>query len=346
MAKKEYHLFLRGYVGGYDFDREYVNYVLEKNKGKHVDVLVESLGGEVSTAFSIAGAFARHGDVSVHFSGMNASAATIASMGAKRISMDSNAMYLVHKVSTTVFEFAQLNADELRRRVDEMQKDVDDLDKIDNNIASMYASKCKKKKAELMELMRKGGWLSAKEALEWGFVDEITDFAERPPVLDEVTVSAMASAGIPIPDLHASSHENAFTRFMRAMGAFFNITEQQNESPMKKTFENVCRLLACKDIESVEGKITVTDEQMQKIEEEMANACSQLAEMEKQLNEKDTELSSLKEKVSRLETDLESLKKEPADTTQQVQAEDGKENADEYTATIAGAVELLKQVKS
>ena len=37
---KNYHLHLRGFVGGYDFDADYVDYILNKNKdtGKREEV--------------------------------------------------------------------------------------------------------------------------------------------------------------------------------------------------------------------------------------------------------------------------------------------------------------------
>ena len=78
----DYQLHLKGFVGGYDFDVDYVDYILNKNKDSEVHVLIDSLGGRSNTALSIFSAFKRHGNVNVHFVGMNASAATIASLGA------------------------------------------------------------------------------------------------------------------------------------------------------------------------------------------------------------------------------------------------------------------------
>ena len=76
MPQTQYNLHLKGFVGGADFYRNYVDYVLSKNAGKEVNVLIDSLGGNLATALSIAAAFKNHGKVSVHFVGMNASAAT------------------------------------------------------------------------------------------------------------------------------------------------------------------------------------------------------------------------------------------------------------------------------
>ena len=42
MPKTAYHISLKGYVGGYDFDRATVDKELAKNEGKQVNVLIDS----------------------------------------------------------------------------------------------------------------------------------------------------------------------------------------------------------------------------------------------------------------------------------------------------------------
>ena len=223
MKNTQYQLHLKGYVGGYDFDRDYVDYVLAKNEGKPVHVLIDSLGGSLATALSIASAFKRHGDVTVHFVGMNASAATIASLGARHISIDASAMYLVHKCSAEFFEWGSLNADQLATVRDNCEAAIRDLNKLDNNVAAMYSAKCSKPEADLLDLMRVGGWLTAQEAKSWGFVDEVTDFGETKPVLTDAVASAMAAAGMPIPNIPTaySRNETLMERFIAAIASLF-----------------------------------------------------------------------------------------------------------------------------
>lgn len=79
MAKTAYNIQLKGYVGGADFDRNAVDKTLAEHSGKPVNVLVDSLGGSLATGLSISAAFKQHGNVSVHFVCLNASAATIGS---------------------------------------------------------------------------------------------------------------------------------------------------------------------------------------------------------------------------------------------------------------------------
>ena len=217
MAKKLYHLHLKGTVGYWNFDADYVDYVLNKHKDEQVNVLIDSLGGSVASALSISAAFKRHGNVHVHYVGMNASAATIASLGAARITIDTNAMYLVHKCSQMVFKWDLLNADQLQQLIEECEKAKKDLDKIDLNIAEGYAKRCKKEKEDLLALMKVGGWLNAEEALAWGFVDEITDNPEdvKPKVTEEV-VDFMAAHGIPMPDLPVDDEEQSLLHQFKA----------------------------------------------------------------------------------------------------------------------------------
>ena len=99
-------------------------------------------------------------------------------MGAKHVSIDAHAVFLVHKCMSVVFEWDYMNADELAEHIADLEKLKKDNDTFDGCIAGMYASRCKKPKEDLLALMKKGAWLTARQALEWGFVDEITDDPE------------------------------------------------------------------------------------------------------------------------------------------------------------------------
>ena len=237
MAKTAYHISLKGYVGGYDFDRSTVDATLAKNEGKEVNVLIDSLGGSLATGLSISAAFRNHGKVNVHFVGLNASAATIASLGAAHISIDAGAMYLVHQCSMAFFEWGCLNSAQFDTLIADCEKIKADLDKLDLNCAQLYARKCRKPTADLLALMKVGGWLTAKEALDWGFVDEITDLADEPaPKLTDSLASAMANAGMPIPNipLAEQDRESAFGKFLSAITSIFK-SQTPNAMPSDTT---------------------------------------------------------------------------------------------------------------
>lgn len=300
MAKKNYNLHLKGYVGGWDFDADYVDYVLGKNQDGEVNVLIDSLGGSLAKALSIVAAFRNHGNVNVHFVGMNASAATIASLGAKHVSMDSSAMYLVHKCSMEFFQWASANSDKLRSIIKEAEQMKEDLDKMDANVAEMYAVKCKREPSELLALMKKGGWLTAKEALDWGFVDEITDFEDdMAPVITDDMAADMSTAGIPMPEGFSRVNPSAFNRFVVALTNFFKSNQNNNE---KMNTENSTKANA---------------------EEKVASPASETISADahdKAIADKDAEIKALRDEI-------EALKKAPGDSTSHIVDENKKGTA-------------------
>ena len=283
MAKTAYHISLKGYVGGLDFDRSTVDSTLAKNEGKEVNVLIDSLGGSLATGLSISAAFKNHGKVNVHFVGLNASAATIASLGAAHISIDAGAMYLVHKCSMAFFEWGSLNSDQFATLIAYCEKIKADLDKLDVNIASMYAGKCKKKTQCLLDLMKVGGWLSAKDALEWGFVDEITDLDDEPaPVLTDAVASELAAAGIPLPNLPVEEKENPILSFFEKMAAIFQ-SKSKPQLTMNKNYKSICALLSIESIALTDGKASLTDEQLTALDKALEMKLQVISDLEAQI---------------------------------------------------------------
>jgi len=202
-------------------------------------------------------------------------------------------MYLVHKCSAEFFEWGNLNADQLAQVVSQCEATIKDLNKLDNNIAEMYAVKCSKPQTDLLDLMREGGWLSAKEAREWGFVDEVTDFQEPKPVLTDAVASAMAAAGIPIPNVPAADKETAFARFLASIASLFksknedtipNIDNQKQVPIMNRSFTILGEVLHVEAFAMGEDGVALTAEQMQAIEDALAERDRLNTELTQQLD--------------------------------------------------------------
>lgn len=359
---RNYNLYLRGSVGGWDFDADYVNWVLDQNKDKQVNVLIDSRGGRVDTALSISALFKAHGNVHCHYVAMNASAATIASMGAKHVTIDEGAVYLVHKCMNLVLEWDYMNADELEAHIAQLQKMKEDQDVIDGCIAGMYAKRCKKTKDELLALMKKGGWLTPQQALEWGFVDEITSYEDdRKPELTESVANELASAGIPLPpiDLKKDSFLARLKKLF-APDSFQSAStdcgspavhdcganevsasdkpqpKTDNQNTMAKALSAIAALLGA-SLAITDGKLSLSEEQAGKIEDTLTEKDNTINELTQKLAEKDTQINDLNKKV-------EDLRKEPADTTDNVteQKSDDKksgpgENIDQLVDELAKA---------
>ena len=314
---------LRGYVGGWDFDAEYVDYILNKYKDQPVNVLIDSLGGELATALSIVASFRRHGNVHVHFVGMNASAATIASMGAKRITMDSSSMYLVHKCSVEFIKWASANSDKLAEIIKEAEQKKTDLEKMDLNVAQLYASKCKKKTEDLLALMKKGGWLNAQEAMEYGFVDEITSFDEdEAPIITDSIAADMMASGIPVPSsfIHnEEQHTGLFTRFVESLTRFFS-SENKNQNNNKPNNETEMEKQTTPTKETQEQQ-TETQEQQTETQEQQTETQEQQTEAQEQqteTQEQQTEVEALRRENETLKAEIKALRDAPGDKTKKV----------------------------
>ncbi len=328
MSKTAYNITLKGYVGGYDFDRSTVDRELAKNEGKQVNVLIDSLGGSLATGLSISAAFKNHGNVNVHFVGLNASAATIASLGAAHISIDAGAMYLVHQCSMAFFEWGSLNSAQFATLIADCEKIKADLDKLDLNCAQLYAARCKRKTEDLLALMKVGGWLTAKEALDWGFVDEITDLADEPaPKLTDALASAMANAGMPIPNISIEETEkgSAFAKFIAALTSFFKPSVTNIFTAMIKTYTFLSAILADKPLTVKDGAATVTVAQLDAIEGAIADKDKTVNEQKAALEAKDSEIKAKEKTIADLQAKLD---KKPAENTKQV-VEDNKPDGEE-----------------
>ena len=328
---------LRGYVGGWDFDAEYVNYILNKYPNEPVNVLIDSLGGSIATALSIVAAFRRHGNVHVHFVGMNASAATIASMGAKSISIDSSSMYLVHKCSCEFFKWTDANADKLEDIIKEANKMKSDLEKIDANIAALYADRCKKPKDDMMALMKVGGWLTAKEAEEWGFIDEVTDFEEdQPPVINDSIAADMMASGIPVPVQVAKNMERRKGFFARIMDTFAKMFENEDNTSINHKPEQQMK-------EETQAQQTETQEQQTENQEQ------QTEEQQTENQEQPSEVEALRNEIATLRAEIQALKGAPGDKTKKVidtKSKATEENAfTDYINTEMSARELYNAIK-
>lgn len=346
---KKYHMHLRGYVGGWDFDAEYVNYILNKYPDEPVNVLIESLGGSLVTALSIVSAFRRHGNVHVHFVGMNASAATIASMGAKSISIDSSAMYLVHKASVEFFKWTDANSEKLAQIIKEANQMKTDLEKMDANVAALYAGRCKKPQEEMMNLMKVGGWLTAKEAEEWGFVDEITEYEDdQPPVINDAIAADMMASGIPVPVQVAKSLERKKGFFARIMDTFAKMFEHEDNTSINHKPEQ--QMNKGTQAQQAEEQQTENQEQQTETQEQQTeNQEQQTEEQQTENQEQPSEVEALRQEINTLRAEIQALKGAPGDKTKKI-VESSKTKAEEsafseYAATEKSAMEFYKAIK-
>ena len=132
---------------------------------KALDIYINSDGGSVFAALAIYNMIKRHkGAVTITVAGMAASAATIiTSVPNARVIMPAGSMMMVHAPSAYA---GQANASQLRSL-------ADTLDKVGGSIVDIYKQKTELSEQKLVEMMSTDTYLTASEAVELGFADEI-----------------------------------------------------------------------------------------------------------------------------------------------------------------------------
>ena len=189
-----------GFIGNWGYSKSFVkNFLAEAGKSP-VTVRVSSLGGDVDHAIAIYDQFAEHGEVTIHLSAFNASAATLITLSAKRILMNSNGFYLIHKALNWVDAWGNMNEDDIDALILTLTKEKKELEKVTLVLAKMYSRKTGKPTSEILTLMKEETWLNAEEALAWGFIDEITEPATKENLLsNQKMVTMLNYSELPIP---------------------------------------------------------------------------------------------------------------------------------------------------
>lgn len=145
------------------------NEVLLKLKGKkysQINLVISSNGGDLAEALVIRDLLkAYNAPVTSYLSGLCASAATILADAGDKVVMSKQCIYMIHK---PLFGWTAGNADDLR-------KDASILDKWEQVALNVYQKKTGLKRDELSNLMEQESWMTAKEALSFGFVDEVAE---------------------------------------------------------------------------------------------------------------------------------------------------------------------------
>ena len=159
---------------------------------------VNSNGGLVTVGSEIYTALKNYeGHVTVEVTGMAASAASVAIMGADTVKMSPTAQIMIHKALLTR---ASGNSDDL-------EKAVNALKSSDQSIINAYVSKTGLSKDEIFEMMKNETLMSANEASEKGFADELMTFEK-----DLGAVASLESGLLPqavIDDFYSRKKSNA-----------------------------------------------------------------------------------------------------------------------------------------
>lgn len=151
----------------------------------HIDLFINSPGGDVFDAMAILNVIRRtEAHVVAHIDGIAASAASFIAMGADEVVMGRNSELMIHDASGLCWGPAE-----------DMQKMADDLTRVSENIASVYAEKAGGEPATWREAMLAETWYSAEEAVTAGLADRVDTDRDKSEVKNSLDLSVFAHAG-------------------------------------------------------------------------------------------------------------------------------------------------------
>lgn len=133
-------------------------------------VVINSPGGDASAGLAICAAFQQHGRVTARIDGIAFSAASLAVMGARSILMHSAAMLMIHDPA--------VDGTGGRGTAEDHARIAEALEKMAGSYARVYADATGHPVRRIREWMRAETWMTADEALQLRFCDEILDPAE------------------------------------------------------------------------------------------------------------------------------------------------------------------------
>lgn len=135
--------------------------------GSDVVLEVNSNGGLVTVGSDIYTALKNYkGNVTAEVTGMAASAASVAIMGADKVVLSPTAQIMIHKA---LFSWVSGNSDDL-------DKASNALKASDQAIVNAYVEKTGLSSEEIMGLMKAETYMSAQDAVDKGFADEVMTF--------------------------------------------------------------------------------------------------------------------------------------------------------------------------
>lgn len=134
----------------------------------NIDLHINSPGGNVFEGNAIYNALKGHkANINVTIDGIAASIASVVAMAGDKIEMPENAMMMIHDPSGIVIGTAK-----------DMRKMAIAMNKIKTGLVAAYHNKSNMERDEISVMMEDETWITAQEAVEMGFADEMLEPVE------------------------------------------------------------------------------------------------------------------------------------------------------------------------
>lgn len=140
-------------------------------KSSQIDLHINSPGGEVFDGITIYNLIKQHpATVTTYIDGLAASIASVIALAGDKVIMAENAQFMIHNPMGGLMFFGTEDVLD-----EEYVKLKSALSAVKGSILNAYAKKTGRESDELSAWMKAETWMSSGQAMEYGFVDDITD---------------------------------------------------------------------------------------------------------------------------------------------------------------------------
>jgi|TARA_Y100000004_G_scaffold33021_1_gene34898 ATP-dependent Clp protease protease subunit len=164
-AAKAADIYIFDEIGNYGVTAKQFISDIKNLKGKPINLRINSLGGDVFDGMAMYNVIKRReAKTTVFIEGIAASIATIIALGADKIVMAENSLFMIHNAWGGTMGDAK-----------DMRKTAETLEKISAELTDIYSKKTGLSNKVIKGMMDEETWLNADEAYDLGFVDVISD---------------------------------------------------------------------------------------------------------------------------------------------------------------------------
>lgn len=295
---KSVEIDLFGEIGGFFGVNNKVDFInqVKESEAKDIIINISSPGGSVDDALAMHDFLKGfNGNVTANLTGIVASAATLVALGANKINMSDNALFMIHKPLSGIDIWGWYNEDDIETLKNDLDHTKIVNTKVKDRIINVYAKKTGLEIGDIDEMLTAETWMDAQEAQELGFVDNITDAVKVAAQLDE-------------------KHLNEFINAPKDKLKDFIKSKEMNKINEEKLadtlFDKLKAWMSPKEETSV--KIEVTDDvktfvkdQIKELTSDIDSKDSEITELKSSIEGKDAEIEALKSEKEQLEAKLE-----------------------------------------
>ena len=284
-------------VNSYNSVRTKIN----QANGKPINLTISSGGGSVTEGMGIADLVANYPEETTATGiGLVASIATVVLLAADNVKMTENAFMMIHRP----WSYTMGNADEL-------EATAELLDKMEAKLLDIYTASVIKRKGDqknlkeiITNMMAAETWLTAQEALEFGFIDEIVKVGEKN--IDMLPLQNSLSKFLNVPAAlltHTKKEDDMGNSILEKIKSLLNNMDEKEEVTNVVEEEKVVEEPEMDEVEKAismlkeKGYIVMSPDEMDAInskqKEEMESMYKKTDEQKNSINEIEAVLETL-----------------------------------------------------